>query len=425
MKSSSIKVAYLGLHLAVNILLARSLSPAEFGIYIFGLTIAQLASVVAQLGLPTSLVKVVATRLSEGHADAILGDVQTGVAMVLVAGGGIGVTLYAVHALGIFETATPVASVLLPSLLLTLALAVSAAVSGGIKGCGNYLLGQVPDELVRPASLFLLVLSASFLAVPFTAGVAMQMHLAAALLAAVTSVWILHSKRGYPVAVRVDARNALALARVSVPFLALSGVQALNYQLDVLMVASLIDAEALGYYRVAWQIAEGFSIVIYGMSISIMAQVVGLHRSGEHSKLQAVLVSSHRVVTALTIPAAACIVLYSAPILAAVFGAEYVPAKWALTLLVIGKVAFATVGLSGMVLSMTGHAWSSVKITLGSLAVNLAMGFSLIPFLGIEGAAIATGVSQIGAAVLSALEVRKQLGIEVSAFNLEVRNEHK
>jgi O-antigen/teichoic acid export membrane protein len=161
------------------------------------------------------------------------------------------------------------------------------------------------------------------------------------------------------------------------------------------------------------------------MSISIMAQVVGLHRSGEHSKLQAVLVSSHRVVTALTIPAAACIVLYSAPILAAVFGAEYVPAKWALTLLVIGKVAFATVGLSGMVLSMTGHAWSSVKITLGSLAVNLAMGFSLIPFLGIEGAAIATGVSQIGAAVLSALEVRKQLGIEVSAFNLEVRNEHK
>ena len=87
-----------------------------------------------------------------------------------------------------------------------------------------------------------------------------------------------------------------------------------------------------------------------------------------------------------------CLIIFARPILG-IFGAEFVAARWGLTILVLGQLINVGVGSVGYLMIMTGHQNQSTYIFGFSALANVILNALLIPRFGTIGAAIATATT--------------------------------
>ena len=87
-----------------------------------------------------------------------------------------------------------------------------------------------------------------------------------------------------------------------------------------------------------------------------------------------------------------------------------------MSILALGKIAYATVGFAGLALSMMGRAGVAAVITLGTAALSALLALVLIPIYGMTGAAIAATTGQLLVNFGSVIWIRKVYGRDLSAF---------
>jgi O-antigen/teichoic acid export membrane protein len=73
-----------------------------------------------------------------------------------------------------------------------------------------------------------------------------------------------------------------------------------------------------------------------------------------------------------------------------IWGAEFLVASSSLLILSFGQMINAFFGPVGLLLNMTGYENMVLKAIISSLVLNLSLNMLLVPYWGIEGAAIAT-----------------------------------
>lgn len=415
--SVTVKAAYLLVQFSVGVFLARMMNPKALGTYALTIALVQLSVVLVQLGLPAFLVRAIAVARVENRYSEIKGLIIGGWQIVLSSSVilAIGGCLWLWLARP-FSSATPSLAFLIGIFLVPL-LAISATGSGVIRGLGNVILGQIPDETARPL-LFLATLTGIYLTgVALTPERALMAYgAAAAASVAVTALIVLHLM---PHSVRKASPHIhrLGWLRQSLPYLLLAGAQILNYQVDVLMLGFLRASEEVGHYRVAIQVADGLGVVLLALSIVIGPQIAKLSAQNDWTSLQQLIQYSHRIGAALLFPLGLAVAAFSSTVLVVAFGDVYKPAADALAILAISKIAYATVGFSGLALSMLGKAGVATVITLISVFLNIIMNLTLIPVYGIEGAALATGVSQVVAAGLGVVYIRLVLKLRISIIS--------
>lgn len=173
----------------------------------------------------------------------------------------------------------------------------------------------------------------------------------------------------------------------------LSAVSAILYmRVDQLMIKNMLGLHELGLYAAAVKIYEGWVVVPYVISISLLPAIVKIKSRSisEYEKNMAMLFS-------LMFWSGACIALIATflgdQLILLSFGSEYLGSGGVLAI-VMWAAAFASLGsITARYLTVEGMERKIAIRTFLGLAINIALNILLIPLYGIKGAAIATLVT--------------------------------
>lgn len=416
-----VKVTMTVLGIAVTIVLARVLGPADFGVYAFVVALVSVLAIPAQSGIPILVLR----ETAKSHADDDWGALRglwrwafravivlafgvAGVALLIVA-----VTTGQVEPMRTWTLAIGLGLVPLQAMI---------GLGGGIlKGLRRVVLGQLPESVIRPGVLLVSLIAVLALGREgsFTARHAMAIHVAAAASAALVTAWLVTVHR--PLAVGKDVVPVYDRQRwvVSVlPLALIGGMAVINTQADLLMLGVLRSGEEVGVYRVA---SQGAGLVSFGLSafaMVVMPHFARLHARGDSHQLQRLATIGSRAMLALAIPAAFILVFFGEAILTVVFGEQYAPAQAPMAVLAVAHVFHAGFGVLGPLLNMTGHERDTAKgITIAAVS-NIILNAVLIPRFGTMGASTATAITLLIWNAVLWFAVRRRLGLDSSALGL-------
>lgn len=110
------------------------------------------------------------------------------------------------------------------------------------------------------------------------------------------------------------------------------------------------------------------------------------------------------------------LVLLAGPFLLSLFGPAFVTGMPLMMILFGGILAKAFVGPAETLLTMAGQQTLCVILYAGALVANIALNLSLIPLLGLTGAALATAGAMFVEAMLLHIAVRRTFGFALFAF---------
>jgi len=377
----------------VQVLLARTLGVASYGVYVTVLGWLNLAQLFTALDLGGASLRYVAVYRREGQWARLRGFVRRsrgivfGTSALASAVAAVGIAFAADRMPPATRTTALVACVLLPiSALLQLELNI-------LQGFKRVLAARIPNLILRPALLAVAVLAAVRLAgLPPTASLAVAANALGSLMALVVSWWMTRAST------KVAAGTAPAFATrewlsTSVGILSVSVAQlVLSQQSDVIVVGSVLGARPAALYAAAGQVA---SLVSFGVvTVNHLASpMLADANAGGAAPLREVVSRVMRLNWLISFPLAVAL-LAVGPYLLRSYGAEFSNAYQVLVVLTGAQLVGAAGGaLFGTLLTMTGHHASAAKVAGTAALGNLVLTLLLTPRFGVVGTASATLIS--------------------------------
>ncbi len=402
----------------VQILLARTLGAVQYGIYVYAVSWAGFLVMIPVLGFDTGLLRFVASYNARQMWPVLRGvllrshqiSLAAGIATAIVAA--VALQLLAPSLEPLLFRAGLLAVLLIPALALT---SVSQA---SLRGFKRVVLSHLPEAIVRPLSLALLV--GLFLVTrtgPITAPVAMGFNVLAAVAGLVLCVCLL--RRAAP----VEARRAIPEYRTrewistSLPLLLASSLYLLLAQIDTLMLGLLQGTRDVGIYNVAARMSVFLLFGMQAVNIIAAPMISEIHSSKTPAEMQRLLRRIAAWTLTVTTPVL-LLTLIAGRWLLGLFGEQFEIAYFPLVLLCLGQFANALSGPCGFLLTMTGHERESLRILWLTLAANVALNAPAIHYLGIEGLAAATAVAFALRNVLMWRRAVQLLGVDSSVLAL-------
>jgi len=379
--------------LVASITLARILGPDAYGVYAFVFSIITILGLPVKMGLPTLVLRETA-RADHAEDGALMTGIWRWSDRVIALMAALVVALGGFYLWHFTEVESPLSSALIWALLLIPLIGWAEVRSAAIRGLRRVALGSAPDKVIRPLILSGAVACAAMLYTnPLSAADVYMLHVGVALIALIVAVVFLkrvcpgHLGKERPRTAQNDWVRAI------LPLSAIAGLQIISHNTDVLMLGILATDADVGLYRVALSCAN---IALFGLTTANLVLQPYFARAwgaGNHNQLQKLATIGARISVATTIPVLILFFLGGAWLLESVFGKAYIAAYWALIILCSSQVVNASFGSVGNLLTMSGRE----RIAFGGLAVstvvNVLLNWLLIPRYGIEGAAIATGIS--------------------------------
>lgn len=417
-----IKVSNLGTGLLLAVVLARVLGAREYGIYAFVYAAVTLASIPVQFGLPSLVVRETAKEESLGRWGAVRGlwkwsNWVIGLSSVVVLGVGVLVALYFRTNLSSAKLATFVwGGALIPLI------GFGALRGASLRGLGKVVLGLMPDRVIRPLVLIVLVAIAYLVfGYHLTAKSAMALHVFAAGFAFLVGIWLLRRDNSYcKVAEYQPTSTPKAWLWSAVPLGLVAAVTQINTKIDVVMLGMYVDSADVGIYRVA---SLGATVVALGynaLGMVTMPYFSKLHTQKKNAELQKLATTVARMGAFAGIPILLVFILFGREILSLLFGEKYEAGYMVFVALSVIQFLNLCFGKLGTLLNMCGQEKQTLIVMTISAGVNILMNALMIPLFGMIGAAIATGLSYIIWKSLLWWVVRRSLGMDGSVLGLSV-----
>jgi O-antigen/teichoic acid export membrane protein len=386
--------------LLASVLLARWLGASGFGIYASSIALILLLGVVAQVGLPTLVIRMLPTFEVRQQWGLMRGLLQRANILVLAAS----LFLVGVGAIVVWNFSNRLQTLHVQTLWWALAIlpiaALNALRSATLRGLRHILAGQLSENLIIPGGFLALIVIWQYSTTNHGVGdlsvdVAVGLRLAATGLAFCVGTRLLSQRTPPQLLSAAPEYNTFAWLRSAAPLLVLAGMSIINTQTDILMLIALKGAESSGVYSAAARGAELVAFPLFIISGVVQPTISRLYASDALQQLQRVLTGATRAAFALASPIALTLALFSKPILNTIYGADFERGSTALIILATAQIVNVGVGLVGQILIMTGHERDAL-IGLGvGVVVNVLLNAALIPTLDVVGAALATGLSLI------------------------------
>lgn len=411
-----LKVISTGLVLATSILLARVLGPKGYGIYAYAFALVGLLKVPTTLGLPQLVLRNVAAYHARSEWGLMRGMLLRARQALLLTSIGIA-AIAALLALVLREHIDPAMYGAFRLALATLPLAGMLMLSTAtLRGLGYVVLGQVPDLLIKPVSLLVLIGVAYVLVDErFSPAWAMVAQVGATAIALAFGMLMLIIRMPRELRGVHSIYDSHAWIRSALPFLVIGGMQIINSRTDIVMLGALRGAEAAGIYRAATQAAQLVLFVLAATNTALQPTIARLYATKDLDRLQRVVTQSARVVLLISAPVAISLAIAGRWILL-IFGQEFAKGSTALAILCFGQLVNASMGSVAILLNMTGHERYTARGVGIAAAVNVALNAILIPLWGINGAATATATSLVVWNLILALHVIKKIDIHPTAL---------
>lgn len=400
------------LNMAAQVLIARFLGAANFGLYAIGWTLVRLLEQVNTLGLESGVVYFGAN-YQRCNPAKFKGVLTQSIALSFLTGLTIGTLLYlTAPALAVHVFRKPEASSVIRAFAPAFPLYGVFFVGGGMTNLSQRMqyyaystIGSAVSALVLLCIFFMLGwgLTGAVVATVggITVGALMSVYFIRGLFPAVfakqvRSEWVASELLAFSIPV--------ALAGLAISMLAF---------MDRLFVASFCTSAETGIYQAASQLSILFGIIFGAFNSIFTPMVADLHARGENQRLGELyrLCAKWRVYVCA--PVFVIILFAHVELVEALYGRAYAQAGLPLVILSAGQLFAVVAGTSQTVLTMTGRQKTVVVIVLATVLLDLALNFVLVPRFSLVGAASAAAVSAVVLTLSTVTAVRMYSSISL------------
>ncbi|MFZ2087568.1 MAG: MATE family efflux transporter, partial [Desulfobaccales bacterium] len=183
---------------------------------------------------------------------------------------------------------------------------------------------------------------------------------------------------------------------------------------DSLVLGFFTGPEQVDYYEAASRTALLVGLPLLAVNAVVPPIFAQMHQTGNLQELERLAQNSTRWMYCVSLPLALFMVAL-APDILNLFGADFGEARWALRVLVLAQLVNVACGSVGFLLAMTGNQLTlTTTLSLGG-AIGLPLMAVSTAIYGLNGLAAAKGFWLVGANVLMALGVWRQLRLKVFA----------
>ncbi|MBS0124932.1 oligosaccharide flippase family protein [Thetidibacter halocola] len=395
------------LMLLANIVLARTLSVAEFGAFGFAISLATVLAIPVSGGLPMLLTREVATYSQKTDWPAYRG--------LIVAAHRWVAAISAVIALGLLTWWLTAGGVptgpLLIGFLLVPFLGLNGIRAGILKGLGRPMLAEAPTQILQPALMILGYLGLAWLGLS-SAIHAMWWYLCVVIVVfGLASVMLWQVQPSQVHGAMSDLGDLPRWRRSILPFVLMSAATVLSTQIAVLLLGFSGQEEAVAQMRVAERGAQMVALPLTFINSILGPYFVQAMTAQEAGALRRITLQSARLTLAASLPVALILVLFGRSLIGWTFGAPYDALSYLpMATLIAAQVLSVALGNGGMLLAMGGHERQTLYSLVLSLAVNAMLCLLLIGTYGAMGAAIGAAAGIVTAKLYVYVVVRRLFG---------------
>jgi O-antigen/teichoic acid export membrane protein len=398
--------------LAINVVLARILSPESFGGYFLFLSVVAIASVLAQLGLGHAIVRLIAESMAANRADRARAAVRLVLAwgaagsvfalMVIESGAGHWVALNLVH--------SPVLAGVMwiggPFVVLTVVQGLLVEILRGYHRIGlATAFGEFGSRSIA-AVLFVAIWMSSRPADLSTILLLSLVAVAIGIVFASATVFrYTPYRKGRHVLDRARAPlGSREVFSIALPLFVVNLTAFIPSQFDIWLVGAFRSAADVAQYAAAFRLAILTLVPLTIVSAVMAPTIARYHAQARLGDVETILRGGTTAASVIAIVALVVFLAVGDKVLVVIYG-DYYRSAW--PVLAILGTAYAINVLAGscvMVLSMTGHQKQLMYITLTTGILAFVLSLVLVQFLGAVGVALGAA-SAVLARTLTALYV--------------------
>jgi O-antigen/teichoic acid export membrane protein len=408
-----IRIFSAGIAYISQILLARWMGDFEYGVFVVVWVGAVVLGGLACLGFQTAILRFVPEYYERGDNPLLRGillgsRIEGFVASSLFAGLG---------ALGLYYFGDSLSNYYLIPLFLgavTLPMLAMQEMNDGVSRAFNWAdLGLWPTFIIRPILILAFMWAAMQLGAEANAVTAMGSVIAATYLTTIVQfIWLSRRIRTVVPAGPRDYRPRTWVA-IALPIFIVEGFFNLLTNIDIIIVGHYMEPDQVAIYFAAAKTLALVHFVTFAVRAGGAQRFAQYYASGERARLESFV----RDTLHWTFwPSLALIVLMFAigDRLLALFGPNFTAGYPLFYILSIGLIFRAAIGPAGSLLIMAGQQTACAIVYTVTFVLNVALNVSLIPAIGLPGAATATTVALVFEAMALYWITAKRLGIRCS-----------
>jgi len=414
-----IRVITILVTLSLSIIVARSVSIEQFGVYNYVIAIVTILAIPVQFGISKLVVRETAKYRVNNEINLIKSLWSWSLSSSLL------ISIF--MTLSIILVCTYYSGLKSDSLFwgIFLVPAISIISLNGAKliGLGEITKGLVINSLLR--HFLFLVIFLLIIILDYDIKDAKQVifiHIFSACLAVILTLITLHktipsnffpfSEKNYNYKAWIYSVGSLAI---------IAAVQQLNAKMDILMIGGLSTNKNIGLYQVAAQGAILVGLGIQTINSYITPYIIKLNEKKDSIALQSLLIKCSRASFLLSLPVFILFVLLGNQLISFFYGNEYALSYHPLLLLCVAQIINTIFGPVALLLNMTGHEKETIIGSGIALVLNITLNYLTIPVWGLYGAAFSTITSVTIWNVLLWLYAKKRLQLNCSIINFNYR----
>jgi O-antigen/teichoic acid export membrane protein len=408
LQSSGIALQY-----ATQIVFARVLGRARFGTYTYALNYARIAGSIGHLGGASSALRLLPQYRVQQQWSLAAGVVRRFRLIAIVVGSFFALTAGALVYLIFGRTTTSIAICIA---LTFVPLASLVEVQQAVTRASQRIFKAFFPWLVLQPILLMAAVGVYYLA-GYKVTLYESLWLTGGSFAAtvVVQAWWLRQSLAVEIKNAQPAYDTREWAKVTLPILASNTVYLVFSRLDVVMVGVLRSPTEAGIYAVAMRAGTVVNILETAMASTLAPRISSLYWSDRRDEVEGVTL---KAIYLLFIPSFLLTVVLSVfahPILS-LFGKGFPAGSTVLILIAIGQLVSVSSGAVGWLMNMTGQQNATAIVDFVIAGITMIGYLTLIPWLGITGAAIANGAAVVMRNISLNILVRRRLGYRISVL---------
>ena len=401
--SFSLNIFSAAISLITTLILARLVGAANYGIYSVAIVYANVFAFVACLGFPQLIIRTQARAMTSETQTEPRAVQKMAMLAAIVTGSGLAIFGLAISDWLLPSSSVPAGWAFVIAMMMVVPMTSQRLREAILLGRHQPILSLLPERLLRPATMLIVVLAFALFAGPDL--VATHAIGAQSIAYAVSIVGAFYLVYRTKPASSPETHSWLTfephLIKEALPFLFVGLTTLLAGRVDIMMLAALTEAETVGQYRLAAQVA---AIVMMITTVSQAVLSPKISKLSHDDQLATLLSRLPKLSATLFIIAAllSTLVYFAFHVILPWLGADFTNAGPVLTILLIAFTGIAFLSPALPLLTMSGHAKYAAAANIIAIALNIILNLILIPTLAGTGAALATALSLVTLCVLYA-----------------------
>lgn len=203
--------------------------------------------------------------------------------------------------------------------------------------------------------------------------------------------------------------------KITGPIFTSNAIYLVFSRMDIVMVGLLRNPREAGIYAVAMRAGTMVNILETAMASSLAPRISHLYWSDRRDEVEDVTLKAVYWLFIPTLFITAVLSVLAHPILA-LFGHAFIAGTWVLIWIAFGQLISVSSGAVGWLMNMTGQQNVTAIVYAVIAALTMAGYFTLIPWLGMVGAAVANAGAVVLRNVALNVLVRQRLGYRISVL---------